>query len=151
MNFSDILEQNGDYKKSLDDAVEAQEKPAEAVVSDVEEGLGIVYPLLYEYFGLEGKVVTKQEKQRLSMIAEYIGGEGKDEIVGRLRKLENRIKEPRQGVTRINNIYQYLKLSNEAKKHFAELKEYEDRGDSEQRPGESVVTISIENSQGKSD
>jgi len=64
------------------------------------------------YFELKNP--TTQDQEKLKEIWEYVSKDAKypGEASYQLRQLENRLSSPRLGESRLNKIYEYIRLSN---------------------------------------
>jgi len=66
---------------------------------------------LYPYFGLDEKAdkYNTKRNQRISFINQFVNGDLKS-----LESIENRIGPPKLGVNRVDNLYNYFRLNQQA-------------------------------------
>lgn len=127
-----------DILKNAGDSVEIERTPTPTVTASVEapdapktddqgadasmSTLGV--ELLYKPFGLEATEVTDKEKDKLLFIRKVLDVTSED-AEAKLNNVEKRIGSPRMGVSRVDHVYNYLKVLSQAKKLENKLKALE--------------------------
>lgn len=73
------------------------------------------YPQLKDYFNLESP--SDAQKEKFAEIWEYFGEESKSigDLMYKMRNLENRLGSPAIGESRLQKMYNYIKISKDIK------------------------------------
>lgn len=84
---------------------------------------------LREYFSLDPEhFASSGVRDRLAYIYRYVESTSPNDIIGYLQALENRIGAPKLGTSRIEHVYQYMRIAESASKLIGRLKQYGDQG-----------------------
>lgn len=93
----------------------AVEEMANRPVEDGRVGIKIDYPQLIDYFNLESP--TDAQREKLRDIFDYFANETKTigELLYNMRILESRLGSPALGESRLQKMYNYIKITNNIK------------------------------------
>ena len=83
---------------------------------------------MFDYFGLNPNTVSDDDTELLRKISEHVGAVDKQSISDELSSLEFRIGKPKLGMSRLQHVYNYLRLMASAKDAMESVKTYEDKG-----------------------
>lgn len=93
----------------------AIEEMANKPVEDGRVGIKIDYPQLIDYFNLESP--TDAQKDKIATIFEYFADEADSlgDLMYKMRILESRLGSPALGESRLQKMYNYIKITNNIK------------------------------------
>lgn len=96
-------------------------KPATAISDFLYDGVDVS---MYNFFGVDMKDATEADKARLKDIYEWAidGGKTLGDGMLRIRNLETQLGQPPIGMTRINKLWNWVKIS----KQIGELQKRQD-------------------------
>lgn len=72
----------------------------------------MAYPALSDYFNTDSP--NSSERKKMEAIWEYFSKESENtgDMLYKIRQLENRLASPQLGMTRLQNVFQYITVSN---------------------------------------
>lgn len=99
-------------------------------VGQIEDQEPLVDELVLTFFQLRGKDISKEETKQLNEIAEYVKSVAKsDDSLDKLnvlREIRFKLGEPNFGQKKHDQVYQYIRLKQAAKKYAAEAQSMEE-------------------------
>lgn len=151
MTFGEMVEK---YEGEIVDHTQPAEAPvasSEGVETD-ESGRGGSLPpiemgsaILGDYFGYSAlESHAPGMKNKLDEIYLMAKGFGVDDVKGYLDFIEERIGEPKLGISRADHVYQYLKLASRASDAYREVEKYENKGGVSGQPQSDTVRTPAE-------
>lgn len=154
MSFEDIYDKHKDGVVDHTPAIEPKEA-SEAPKSDDTSGGGTLPPIemgsatLGEYFGYSDlESHAPGMKNKLDEIYLMVRGLGHEDVEDYLMALEQKIGDPKLGISRADHIYQYLKLASRASEAYKDLEKYENKGGSNGRQQQNTLRASGGNDEG---
>jgi len=93
----------------------AIEERVDQPVDHVRAGIKIDYPQLTEYFNVES--ATDAQKDKIATIFDYFADESKSigDLLYKMRILESRLGSPLVGESRLQKMYNYVRITNDIK------------------------------------
>lgn len=84
---------------------------------------------LYPYLSIDGVNVSREDANKVKTIYEYVKAKSqnglKSEILQTIRDLEIRLRTPKLGETRLDNLYRYIRIANMRREIDKEMEVYE--------------------------
>ncbi len=154
MSFADIYEK---YNEEVVDKTlkEGSQESSEGVETGEEADIGPTPPIemgsveLGKFFGYSSiESHSAAMKSKLDEIYLMAKGFGIEDVPDYLDFVEDKIGEPKLGVSRTDHIYQYLKLASKASEAYEDVEVYGNKSSSSEQGQSDTVRASAENDEG---
>lgn len=82
---------------------------------------GLLEPHLINFFSVDPSEITDREKEMLSDVSRYLSGKEPVDAINELRNIRFRLGTPQIGVSPLQHLHKYIKLTGQIKESEAQL------------------------------